>query len=466
LVTVSLSAPTNPSTFTVGTSFTVTANPSATGATISRVDFFDGSVALGSATTAPYSITSGSSMVAGNHYLTATARDSRGITATSAPVTVKISKALKSVRNNRKSATDLLSSAIMSGDAVMSAAALDTFADDLEQTYNDFTAERNMFSTAPQIDRYLYAALYVARSAAALAKVPSPNVGVNDRLNKVDGYLSFCEDLMVQDSIAVATLTRAAQLKARVDISIDQPVASTAAGTGFILSPRDVGRLLTTASAPFSTQTAFAGNGGATYELANVTVSVNGQAAALQMVSPMQVNFTVPNSTPGGLADIVVTSREGFILHSTAAVAGLNPTILGWSGDSSGTGAALDAVSYQSGPFSAFAAGSFSFDLRTRLSIWTSGISTGISNTNPANDILLGPGQTLENLAESVSVEARTSDGRVFMLPVEYAGAQGTLAGLDQVNVVLVPELNGAGTVQLTVIVGSVRSNTMKVTLQ
>jgi uncharacterized protein (TIGR03437 family) len=37
------------------------------------------------------------------------------------------------------------------------------------------------------------------------------------------------------------------------------------------------------------------------------------------------------------------------------------------------------------------------------------------------------------------------------------------MVGLDQINVVLVPELQGAGNVQLTVMVGLVRSNTLTV---
>lgn len=108
----------------------------------------------------------------------------------------------------------------------------------------------------------------------------------------------------------------------------------------------------------------------------------------------------------------------------------------------------------------------FLTDLRTRLTILTSGISTGVANTNTSNDVFLANGQTIANLAESVTVEARASNGSVFMLPVEFAGAQGTLAGLEQVNVVLLPELRGAGSVQLTVIVNGVRSNAMKVNLE
>jgi uncharacterized protein (TIGR03437 family) len=105
-------------------------------------------------------------------------------------------------------------------------------------------------------------------------------------------------------------------------------------------------------------------------------------------------------------------------------------------------------------------------DPRTRLTILTSGISTGAANTNSANDVLLGNGKTIANLAESVAVEARTSDDKVYMLAVEFAGAQGTLAGLDQVNVALASELRGAGSVQLTLVVNGVRSNTMRVMLQ
>jgi uncharacterized protein (TIGR03437 family) len=65
----------------------------------------------------------------------------------------------------------------------------------------------------------------------------------------------------------------------------------------------------------------------------------------------------------------------------------------------------------------------------------------------------------IPNLAESVIVEAHTQDGRIYKLPVEFAGAQGIVPGLDQLNLVLIPELQGAGTVDLTVIVNGQRSN-------
>jgi hypothetical protein len=49
-------------------------------------------------------------MAAGTYSLTAKAQDNRGQTVTSSPVTVKISKALKSIRHNRQNATQLTNS--------------------------------------------------------------------------------------------------------------------------------------------------------------------------------------------------------------------------------------------------------------------------------------------------------------------------------------------------------------------
>jgi len=48
---------------------------------------------------------------------------------------------------------------------------------------------------------------------------------------------------------------------------------------------------------------------------------------------------------------------------------------------------------------------------------------------------------------------------QIYLLPVEFAGEQGVLPGLDQVTVRLITELKGAGSVQLTVIVNGQRSN-------
>jgi len=452
----------------VGASITVTATASDVGGTVTTVEFYAGTDLIGTSTAKPYS-TTWSNSVAGTYTLTAKAQDNRGITVTSTPVKVKISKALKSVRINRTNATQLSNSGslTLNGNALQTTpSALDLFVSDLEQTYNDFVAERNMFNSSEQIERYLFAAIFLAQSSDALSKETKSTSGVVDRLNKIDVYLGFCEDLMVSDTISQQSLTSAAQDNVRPDLTISQTIAAALSPSGWVVSPKAGAKGMTTSVSPFGTQTVTAGNGQPQYELGNITVTVNGRAAALQMVSPTQINFTVPSGTSGGLADILVTCREGYITHGTMAVTGLNPTIFGYTGDSTGMGAILDAVGFQSGLFSVTGDSMFLLDSRTRLTILTSGISTGVANTDTGNDVILGTGQVIENLMESVAVEARASDGRVFMLPVEFAGSQGTLPGLDQVNVVLAPELQGAGQVQLTIVVNGVRSNSMKVTLK
>ena len=94
---VSLTAPANNSTATVGTATSVTASATPTaGATITRVDFFAGATAIGTANSAPYTIawTPGA---AGIIALTAQAVDSNGATVTSSLVSVNVNNSAPTV---------------------------------------------------------------------------------------------------------------------------------------------------------------------------------------------------------------------------------------------------------------------------------------------------------------------------------------------------------------------------------
>jgi uncharacterized protein (TIGR03437 family) len=106
-------------------------------------------------------------------------------------------------------------------------------------------------------------------------------------------------------------------------------------------------------------------------------------------------------------------------------------------------------------------------DKRTRVSLYATGISAGAPNLSADNDVRTATGATIANVAESLTVEARTTDGRLYYLPVEFAGAlEGRLPGLDQVNVLLHPELRGAGLVDLTIIINGQRSNTAAINVR
>jgi len=422
------------------------------------VDFYDGLNLIGTSNISPFSIP-WSNAASGTHYLKAVAEDARGVTGTSDPITVKVSKSLNGVRNNKRSA----STRTTPGSAVttLQADSLDSIASSLEQTYYDFNNERDMFNSATKIDKSLFAALLLARSSAALAR-QSASSAVDDRLDKLDAYLSICEDLMVSDAMSNSTMIHANQANASPDLRITQPVATQMTSSGIVLQPNAPAKLVVASTTPFTTQMISSSTG--SYELAGVSASINGQAVSLTSVSPNQITFLVP-SILGGLGDVVVTSREGYISHGTTAINGLNPVIFRWFGDSNDRGAILDAVSFQS-TISTTSNGLFDLDGKSRISIWASGITTGIANVSTNNDVVLADGHILQNVAEEILVEARLADGRSFLLRAEYAGPQGSITGLDQINVVLLPELRGAGNVQLTILVGNVRSNTMGIVVQ
>jgi uncharacterized protein (TIGR03437 family) len=72
--------------------------------------------------------------------------------------------------------------------------------------------------------------------------------------------------------------------------------------------------------------------------------------------------------------------------------------------------------------------------------------------------VLFGTG--IQNRSSPEAVRVAIADLR---LPVQYAGAQGSFLGLDQVNVPLPPSLAGRGEVPLVVMVDGKASNTVTV---
>jgi uncharacterized protein (TIGR03437 family) len=88
----------------------------------------------------------------------------------------------------------------------------------------------------------------------------------------------------------------------------------------------------------------------------------------------------------------------------------------------------------------------------------------------------------------AVPIDVATSVGQVFLIlfgtgirgaggnvsvtvdgvgaGVAYAGAQGTDAGLDQINLLLPPQLAGSGTVDIVLSVGLSTANTVTVVIQ
>jgi len=131
-----------------------------------------------------------------------------------------------------------------------------------------------------------------------------------------------------------------------------------------------------------------------------------------------------------------------------------------------GTGEAIAMnLARQSNGFEVMTPENIGADKRTRVALFTMGITGNAANSDTSNDVTSG-GVSVTNYAESVVVEARKSDGQVVMLPVEFAGAKAGMMGLDQVNVRLPSELSGAGVVDLTLIIAGQRSNSATIVVR
>jgi RHS repeat-associated protein len=86
---VSLTSPTNSSTFTVPATVTLAASASSPDGTIAKVDFYDGANLVQTVTSAPYQYT-WNYVAVGNHTLTAEATDNYGASTTSSPVSITV----------------------------------------------------------------------------------------------------------------------------------------------------------------------------------------------------------------------------------------------------------------------------------------------------------------------------------------------------------------------------------------
>lgn len=87
--TVSLTAPTNNSTYTTLQTVELAANASDANGTVSKVEFFYGAIKLGEDLTSPYTFT-WTSPSAGTHSLTAVATDNGGASTTSSPISITV----------------------------------------------------------------------------------------------------------------------------------------------------------------------------------------------------------------------------------------------------------------------------------------------------------------------------------------------------------------------------------------
>ena len=169
--------------------------------------------------------------------------------------------------------------------------------------------------------------------------------------------------------------------------------------------------------------------------------------APLFFVSPTQINYQMPAGTAVGTATVRVIPAGGgsTIAQGNVQVTTVAPGIFAVSGTGNPPTAAGGWLRYSGGDLVG------SGDLITPIEFG-------------------GPNDIVYIVLYATGLRNRSSLSAVFVTVggsgtvVEYAGAQGTLIGLDQINAILPRSLIGAGQVNVVVTVDSVAANTVKLT--
>lgn len=329
----------------------------------------------------------------------------------------------------------------------------------IEQASSMFTVERASFGgAANEINNRLRSALSFAQAAASLVNSGMQGAPVQSRLQKVTTNLSRAYELMLPAlKPTVASLvadTAPAVIGTATTLSSASNVAPIAPGSLAAVSG-DAG------VSPLSSVSVSAPNYASipAVELGGTSVTVGGIAAPVFYASPSRIAFFVPPTSQPGEADVIVTTRAGDLSIGRITIAAIAPGVFTKMSAAIAEGAALNMASYTKSSFNVTTQANLSYDRRTRVMLFATGFSINSANTNPNNDVRVGD-TVIPNVAESVIVEARLSDGRVVKCAVEFAGATRRMPGLDQVNFILPGSFRATGLVEVTLVVNGIRSNT------
>jgi len=336
---------------------------------------------------------------------------------------------------------------------------------DIDQAYAEFLSESTAFGNSVNlIDSHIRAAGLFSKASRGLAARDAASPNIKNNLLRIASHLAIAGDLMRYGTMKSATIDQAMASNTRTNIVVGQADIGYGLNAISSVAPSSLGAIAGVGNAqPMTMQYAFASllsDGTLPYEVGGLSVTVGGVAVPVLYTSPWGIKFFMPANMPLGITEVIVSSQDGYICSGVVNVERSGSRIMTMSDDENGnavvsnnqTNAAtngLDILTPQN----------FGSDKRTRINVFATGISASAVNLDVTNDVNLGT-KVRANFAESVTVEAKVlSDGRVYNLPVEFAGEQGVLPGLDQITVRLINEVKGAGAVQLTLIVNGQRSN-------
>lgn len=196
--------------------------------------------------------------------------------------------------------------------------------------------------------------------------------------------------------------------------------------------------------------------------LAGTTVTVRDSAgierlAPLFFVSPNQINYQMPPETAPGLATITVVTPAGNVSQGTTTIAAVAPGLFAANASGQGVAAAF-ALRIR-------ADGSQSYEAIARFDPTLQRYVAQPIDLGPVNEqvFLIAFGTGFRYRSSLFGVNARIGG---LESPVSFAGAQGALVGVDQVNVQLPRGLLGRGEVEATLTVDGKTANTVRINLK
>jgi len=193
--------------------------------------------------------------------------------------------------------------------------------------------------------------------------------------------------------------------------------------------------------------------------LAGTTVSVRDSEGAdrlapLFFVSPQQINYLIPQGTALGTATITVTSGDGSLSIGAVNIAAIAPGLFAANANGQGVPAAV-ALRVK-------ADGAQIYEPVSRFDQAQNRFVAAPIDLGPAGEqvflLLFGTGLRFNSGLGGVTCKLGGIDA-----PVLFAGAQGGLVGLDQVNLSLPRALAGRGEVDLVLTVDGQAANTVRV---
>lgn len=181
------------------------------------------------------------------------------------------------------------------------------------------------------------------------------------------------------------------------------------------------------------------------------------RSAPLLFVSPTQINYQIPPGTMTGAASVLVTTGNGTLFTGAINIANVAPGL--FSADASGQGVAAAGV------WRIRADNSQSYELVAQFDAAQNRFVTVPIDLGAESDrvflVLYGTGLRNRSALANVNLKIGGVDA-----PVEFAGAQGEFAGLDQINARLPRSLLGRGEVDLILLVDGQTANTVRVNIK